>query len=135
MSDAGSDRFIHANGIDIHIIEAGAGEPLILLENGMICTNPLWSGWMSSYGSHVETLAQHFRVIVPDFRGSGRTVHPGGACIAQPAGRRHGRPERRSPARPAVHLRLRRRRGGRDRHRHQEARPAHDHGAHADPGR
>ncbi|HEY2691539.1 MAG TPA: alpha/beta hydrolase [Streptosporangiaceae bacterium] len=78
MSDARSDRFIHANGIDIHIIEAGAGEPLILLENGMISTNPLWSGWMSSYGSHVETLAQHFRVIVPDFRGSGRTVHPGG---------------------------------------------------------
>lgn len=78
MSDAGSDRFIHANGIDIHITEAGAGEPLILLENGMISTNPLWSGWMSSYGSHVETLAQHFRVIVPDFRGSGRTVHPGG---------------------------------------------------------
>ncbi len=70
--------FIHANGIDIHYTEAGAGEPLLLLENGMISTSPVWAEWMSSYLSHVETLAEHFRVIVPDFRGSGRTVHPGG---------------------------------------------------------
>ena len=61
-------RFIHANGIDIHVTEAGAGEPLILLENGMISTNPIWARWMSSYIGHIETLARHFRVIVPDFR-------------------------------------------------------------------
>jgi pimeloyl-ACP methyl ester carboxylesterase len=78
MSETSSGRLIHANGIDIHVIEAGAGEPLILLENGMISTNPIWAGWMSSYGRHHATLARHFRIIVPDFRGSGRTVHPGG---------------------------------------------------------
>src|SRR5215813_13152206 len=78
QSDIGLGRFIRANGIDIHVIEAGAGEPLILLENGMISTNPIWTGWMSSYGRHHATLARHFRIIVPDFRGSGRTVHPGG---------------------------------------------------------
>ena len=78
MSDTSSGRLVHANGIDIHIIEAGAGEPLILLENGMISTNPVWAGWISSYGRHHATLARHFRIIVPDFRGSGRTVHPGG---------------------------------------------------------
>ena len=78
QSDTRLGRFIHANGIDIHFTEAGAGEPLILLENGMISTNPIWAGWMSSYLGHIETLAKHFRVIVPDFRGSGRTVHPGG---------------------------------------------------------
>jgi pimeloyl-ACP methyl ester carboxylesterase len=71
-------RFVHANGIDIHVIEAGAGEPLILLENGMISTNPIWADLASSYGSHVENFARQFRTIVPDFRGSGRTVHPGG---------------------------------------------------------
>jgi len=44
----------------------------------MISTNPIWAGWLSSYLGHIATLAKHFRVIVPDFRGSGRTVHPGG---------------------------------------------------------
>ena len=44
----------------------------------MISTNPIWAEWLSSYLGHIETLAKHFRVIVPDFRGSGRTVHPGG---------------------------------------------------------
>jgi pimeloyl-ACP methyl ester carboxylesterase len=78
QSDKRLGRFIHANGIDIHFTEAGAGEPLILLENGMISTNPIWAEWLSSYLGHIETLAKHFRVIVPDFRGSGRTVHPGG---------------------------------------------------------
>ena len=78
MSDPSSGRFVRANGIDIYFIEAGTGEPLILLQNGMISTNPAWAEWISSYSSHVETLARHFRVIVPDFRGSGRTVHPGG---------------------------------------------------------
>ena len=44
----------------------------------MISTNAIWAGWPSSYLRHIETLAEDFRVIVPDFRGSGRTVHPGG---------------------------------------------------------
>jgi pimeloyl-ACP methyl ester carboxylesterase len=78
MNDTSSGRLIHANGIDIYVTEAGAGEPLILLENGMISTNPIWAGWVSSYGRHLATLTRHFRIFVPDFRGSGRTVHPGG---------------------------------------------------------
>ena len=72
-------RLIHANGIDIHYIDAGAGEPLILLYNGMISTNPVWDGLAVVVRSAISsTLARHFRVIAPDFRGSGRTVHPGG---------------------------------------------------------
>ncbi len=78
QSETRLGRLVHANGIDIHFTEAGAGEPLILLENGMISTNAIWAGWPSSYLRHIETLAEDFRVIVPDFRGSGRTVHPGG---------------------------------------------------------
>ena len=76
-----SQRSIRANGIDIHVVEAGAGEPLLMLENGMISTSPIWAergDWLSSYVHHMDTLAEYFRVIVPDFRGSGRTVHPGG---------------------------------------------------------
>jgi pimeloyl-ACP methyl ester carboxylesterase len=71
-------RQVRANGIDIHYVEAGDGEPLLLLENGMISTNPIWAPWPSSYAAHRDTLAEHFRVISPDFRGSGRTAHTDG---------------------------------------------------------
>jgi pimeloyl-ACP methyl ester carboxylesterase len=71
-------HYVRANGIDIHYIEAGSGEPLLLLENGMISTNPIWADWVSSYAGYMTLFAEHFRVIAPDFRGSGRTVHSGG---------------------------------------------------------
>ena len=74
--DAG--RHVHANGIDMHYLDIGAGPPLVLLENGMISTNPIWADWPSSYAGHRSKLAQHFRIIAPDFRGSGKTVHPSG---------------------------------------------------------
>ncbi|MFN2591527.1 MAG: alpha/beta fold hydrolase [Candidatus Dormibacteria bacterium] len=72
-------RRVRANGIDIHYLEAGAGEPLVVLNNGMISTSPVWAEWPSSYAAYMGTLAEHFRVIAPDFRGSGKTIHPGGA--------------------------------------------------------
>lgn len=72
-------RLIHANGIDIHYVEAGAGEPLLLLNNAMVSTDPLWARHPAAYGAHLSTLARHFRVIAPDLRGSGRTVNPGGS--------------------------------------------------------
>jgi pimeloyl-ACP methyl ester carboxylesterase len=71
-------HYVRANGIDIHYVEAGAGEPLIVLNNGMISSNPIWAQWRSSYAGYIALFARHFRVIVPDFRGSGRTVHSGG---------------------------------------------------------
>jgi pimeloyl-ACP methyl ester carboxylesterase len=76
--DRHEGQYVHANGIRIHYVEAGAGEPLVLLNNGMISTNPIWADWPSSYTSYRATLAEHFRVIETDVRGSGRTVHPGG---------------------------------------------------------
>jgi pimeloyl-ACP methyl ester carboxylesterase len=78
LDKARAGHFVRANGIDMHYIDAGAGVPLVLLYNGMISTNPIWRDWPSSYAKYVETLARQFRVIAPDFRGSGKTVHPGG---------------------------------------------------------
>jgi pimeloyl-ACP methyl ester carboxylesterase len=69
---------IHANGIDIHYVEAGEGEPLILLHGGVVSTNLIWEGAPIAYASHMGTLAQQFRVIAPDTRGCGRTPHGGG---------------------------------------------------------
>jgi pimeloyl-ACP methyl ester carboxylesterase len=71
-------RCVHANGIDIHYVEAGRGTPLLLLDNGMVSTNPLWASVPIAYASFMGTLAEHFRVIAPDTRGSGQSVHPGG---------------------------------------------------------
>jgi pimeloyl-ACP methyl ester carboxylesterase len=71
-------RCVHANGIDIHYVEAGQGEPLLLLDNAMVSTNPIWASVPVAYASFLGALAEHFRVIVPDTRGSGKSVHPGG---------------------------------------------------------
>ena len=67
----------HANGIDIHYVEAGKGPPLILLHGGVVSTNLIWEGVPFAYASHMGTLANHFRVIAPDTRGGGRTAHSG----------------------------------------------------------
>jgi pimeloyl-ACP methyl ester carboxylesterase len=72
-------RCVHANGIDIYYVEAGQGEPLLLLDNAMVSTNPIWAAVPFAYTSFLGVLAEHFRVIAPDTRGSGKSVHPGGA--------------------------------------------------------
>ncbi len=72
-------HYVRANEIDIHYSEAGTGEPLVLLHGGMVSTNPLWDLTPISFGSHVASLAERFRVIAPDTRGSGRTIHRGGS--------------------------------------------------------
>jgi pimeloyl-ACP methyl ester carboxylesterase len=69
---------VHANGIDIHYLDQGEGEPLVLLHGGLVSTNPIWTGVPVAYAGYMDTLAEHFRVIAPDTRGCGRTVHPGG---------------------------------------------------------
>jgi pimeloyl-ACP methyl ester carboxylesterase len=71
-------RQVRANGIDIHYVEAGRGVPLLLLDNGMVSTNPIWNGMPFAYASSIGALAERYRVIAPDTRGSGRTVHSGG---------------------------------------------------------
>lgn len=74
----GEGRYVHANGIDVHCVEAGQGEPLLLLHGGVVSTNPIWAGTPFAYASHMDTLAEHFHVIAPDTRGCGRTAHSGG---------------------------------------------------------
>jgi pimeloyl-ACP methyl ester carboxylesterase len=74
---------VHANGADIYYVEAGEGEPLLLLDNAMVSTNPIWTAIPFAYASFVGTLAEHFRVIAPDTRGSGKSVHPGGSISSE----------------------------------------------------
>jgi len=71
-------QYVSANGIDIHYLDQGEGEPLVLLHGGMVSTNPIWTGVPIAYASHMDTLAEHFRVIAPDTRGCGKTRHTRG---------------------------------------------------------
>jgi pimeloyl-ACP methyl ester carboxylesterase len=74
----GTGKYIRANGIDIHYNEAGRGRPLILLHGGMVSSSPIWAGSPVAYATYMQQLAETFRVIAPDTRGSSGTVHPGG---------------------------------------------------------
>src|SRR5689334_14805457 len=71
-------RAVRANGVDIHYREQGEGDTLVLLHGGVVSTNPIWSGVPIAYASHMDTLAEHFRVIAPDTRACGRTPHSDG---------------------------------------------------------
>jgi pimeloyl-ACP methyl ester carboxylesterase len=73
-------QLVRANGIDIAYTEAGDGPPLVLLHGGFVSTGPAWAESPVAYVRHMATLAKHFRVIAPDTRGSGATVHPGGTA-------------------------------------------------------
>jgi pimeloyl-ACP methyl ester carboxylesterase len=75
---ASQGQRVHANGIDIHYLDQGQGEPLVLLHGGVVSTNPIWAGVPVAYAGHLDRLAEHFRVIAPDTRGCGRTAHTDG---------------------------------------------------------
>jgi 2-hydroxy-6-oxonona-2,4-dienedioate hydrolase/4,5:9,10-diseco-3-hydroxy-5,9,17-trioxoandrosta-1(10),2-diene-4-oate hydrolase len=66
--EAESSRFVQANGMQIHYHDLGQGEPLILIHGG----GPGASGW-SNYSRNAEELAKHFRVIVIDLPGYGKS--------------------------------------------------------------
>jgi len=71
-------ELIRANGIDIAYRDLGDGPTLVLLHGGLASTGPAWAGSPVAHVDHLGTLAEHFRVIAPDTRGSGATVHSGG---------------------------------------------------------
>jgi pimeloyl-ACP methyl ester carboxylesterase len=71
-------EYVHVNGIDIHYREMGTGEPLVLLNQGMASSSSVWAGNPTAYASFVPAFAARYRVVVPDPRGAGRTVHADG---------------------------------------------------------
>jgi pimeloyl-ACP methyl ester carboxylesterase len=75
---ASSGGFVRANGIDIHYVQAGQGTPVVLLHGGVVSTNPIWAHAPISYAAHMQALARRYRIIAPDTRGCGRTVHDDG---------------------------------------------------------
>ena len=64
-----TERTVRVNGKDIFVAEAGAGAPVVLLHGG----GPGASG-VSNYSRNIDALAKHYRVIVPDMPGYGRSA-------------------------------------------------------------
>ena len=63
-------HFVKANGLTMYYQEIGTGDPLILLHGGT-ATSDSWQG-------HLPLFVEHFRVIMPDWRGHGKTDNPTG---------------------------------------------------------
>jgi 4,5:9,10-diseco-3-hydroxy-5,9,17-trioxoandrosta-1(10),2-diene-4-oate hydrolase len=68
-SNTMTERTVRVNGKEIFVADTGTGPPVVLLHGG----GPGASG-MSNYARNIEPLAQHFRVIVPDMPGYGRSA-------------------------------------------------------------
>jgi pimeloyl-ACP methyl ester carboxylesterase len=62
-------EYAEANGISIHYVRHGAGQPIILLHG--------WPEFWYVYHENIGPLAEEFDVIVPDLRGFGDTDKPG----------------------------------------------------------
>ncbi|MDT2003948.1 alpha/beta fold hydrolase [Rhodococcus opacus] len=68
-TDTLTERVLRVNGKDIFVADTGTGPPVVLLHGG----GPGASG-VSNYSRNIEPLAQHFRVLVPDMPGYGRSA-------------------------------------------------------------
>jgi pimeloyl-ACP methyl ester carboxylesterase len=68
LLDGVRHRFLDLPGLRVHVAEAGAGEPLVLLHG----FPQHWWGWRKV----LPSLAAHYRVIAPDLRGAGWTDAP-----------------------------------------------------------
>lgn len=66
-----TSRFADANGIRIHYHEAGEGPVLLLIHGGA----PGAFGW-GNFGQNMATFAQHFRTIIVDLPGYGKSDKP-----------------------------------------------------------
>lgn len=58
---------LRLNGIDLHYLDEGRGEPLLLIHN--LTSN------VAGFERNLAALAKHYRVIAPDLRGHGLTTH------------------------------------------------------------
>jgi 4,5:9,10-diseco-3-hydroxy-5,9,17-trioxoandrosta-1(10),2-diene-4-oate hydrolase len=64
-----TEHTVSVAGKSIFIAEAGSGAPVVMLHGG----GPGASG-VSNYSRNIDALAEHFRVIVPDMPGYGRSA-------------------------------------------------------------
>lgn len=70
-------NYIKVNGIRLHYVEAGEGQPLILLHG----FPEFWYSWRKQ----IPALAEHYRIIVPNMRGYNLSDKPKGVAHYKPS--------------------------------------------------
>jgi pimeloyl-ACP methyl ester carboxylesterase len=75
------DRYFDSNGVKIHYIEEGKGEPVVLIHGFTADIDKNWrTGFVASDNAHgpriVEALSKNYRVIALDNRGHGKSDKP-----------------------------------------------------------
>jgi pimeloyl-ACP methyl ester carboxylesterase len=68
--DGVTHRFVEVNGLNLHVAEAGSGEPLLMLHG--------WPQHWYMWRNQIPALSQHYRLICPDMRGFGWSDAPAG---------------------------------------------------------
>jgi pimeloyl-ACP methyl ester carboxylesterase len=62
--------FLDVDGVRVHYVEAGQGDPVVLIHG--------WNGSTFSYRYAIAELAQHHRVVALDLKGFGYSARPAG---------------------------------------------------------
>ncbi|WP_353952549.1 alpha/beta hydrolase [Knoellia sp. S7-12] len=71
FTEESTSRFVDAGGVRVHVHDAGSGPVLLCIHGGA----PGAYGW-GNFGANVSGLAEHFRVLVVDLPGYGRSDAP-----------------------------------------------------------
>jgi len=66
--DGVTHRFVKVNGLNLHLAEAGSGEPLLMLHG--------WPQHWYMWRYQIPELTQHYSVLCPDLRGFGWSDAP-----------------------------------------------------------
>jgi pimeloyl-ACP methyl ester carboxylesterase len=61
MTEPWNHEFVEVNGVRLHYVRHGSGEPIVLVHG--------WPGFWYEWNKNILPLAEHFDVIVPDMRG------------------------------------------------------------------
>ena len=68
--DTGNGNTVPINGFQMYYETVGEGEPLLLVHG--------WSGNVDYFAPLLEELSSHYRLIIPELRGHGRSTNPDG---------------------------------------------------------
>ncbi len=61
MAEVWNHQFVEANGVRLHYVRQGSGEPVLLIHG--------WPGFWFEWNKNIPALAERFDVVVPDMRG------------------------------------------------------------------
>jgi pimeloyl-ACP methyl ester carboxylesterase len=62
-------KFLNLSEGRVHYLEAGAGEPVILIHG--------WAAWSGSFAELISYLSKDFWILAPDLKGHGQSAKPG----------------------------------------------------------